>query len=154
MLKKTDDFIRKRIIWKAKKYSLPSKFSVYYDDLSHEVIEYLSQHVDVELTGTPLLYFTKPSKEWTLLCTRQLIGFDHLHVYSVSLNEIERLTSSKIEGNTVGERLESVRSIGKTEWDQLAVETKDSRHFLFHANKGADFFSLWNIALLAVRLNV
>ena len=153
ILNKTDEYLKNRLIWKAKKYLLPSEYSFFHSDLTHEQQKYLSAHVDPELVGIPVLFFTKPGKEWTLICTRQLVGFNNHNFYSLPFKEAVHIAPSTMIGLTEGrQRLESVKQIGKAEWDQLALTDRTGRNFLFHANKGADFFAMWNIILMAIKL--
>lgn len=148
MLKKTDEYIKNRLIWKAKQYSLSSEFVIFHDDLSLELATSLSKHINTGLSGIPVLLFTNPDKAWTLLCTRQVIGFDNHHIYSVHFNEIECVISKKLQELSGIERPLSMNEIEKDEWTKLLVKTKEGKDFLFHANKGSDFFALWNIVLM------
>ncbi|MET6997653.1 hypothetical protein [Chitinophaga defluvii] len=149
MQHKTDDFIRNRLIWKAKKYGLPSAYSLFYDDLPLELKENLAKHVTIALTGTPVLFFTKPTKEWTLVCTRQLIGYNNHELYSVPLKTIGHITS-RIVAEVSEKRIDLLngKNIRKSEWEELIVRDIDDNVFLFHAYKGADLFALWNVVLM------
>ena len=66
-MQKTDEFIINRLTWKAEKFKLPTKSAFYFKDLSSDLQEYLSNQIDKETSGTPVLFFTKPTKEWTLV---------------------------------------------------------------------------------------
>lgn len=152
MLIKTDEYISNKLIWSAKRNLLPSEYSFFYNDLPHEQQKHLSAYADPELVGIPVLLFTNPGKEWTLICTKQLVGFDNHNFYSLPFKEVVHVTPSTMVGLTdARQRLESVKQIGKREWDQLVLTDKNGRNFLFHANKGADFFAMWNILLMTLR---
>lgn len=147
LLNKTDEYINKRLIWKAGKHDLPSEFSLYYSTLPVAMQEYLSQQIDTLPSEIPALFFTKPSHEWTLLSTRQLAGCRNGNVYSILLKDIERITSQKYGS----EDAKFSTYLRKGEWHELIVTGKDGRTLLFPAQKGADLFALWNILLMAVR---
>lgn len=81
-LNKTNEYIYKRLFWKAGKHKLPSEFSLYYNTPPVTVQEYLSQQINTLPSEMPTLFFTKLSHEWTLLTTRQLAGCGNGKVYS------------------------------------------------------------------------
>ncbi|HEV2353622.1 MAG TPA: hypothetical protein VGR89_05230, partial [Puia sp.] len=73
-MKKTEEFIENKLIWKAKQYCLPTEFSFYFKDLSNDVQSSFLDQIDVTKSGKPVLLFTSQAQEWTLICTRQVIG--------------------------------------------------------------------------------
>ena len=152
MLNKSDDYIQNRLIWKARKYSLPLEYSFFYSDLSPEIKKYLSVHINTESAGMPVLFFTRPSKEWSLLCTQELIGFNNYDFYSLPLKEISYITCNIKEQIEVSEDSQKVKQLVKAEWYKLAVKNKNEQVFSFYTYKGPDLFALWNILLMAVRL--
>ena len=150
MLPKTDAYFKERYIWRAKQHIGSSEFNFFYDDLPFIQQQQLSSHIDESLTGIPVLFFTTPGVEWTLLCTRQIVGFDG---QAASIADIKAFRPAVMHGLDGAASLLKVKEVGKTELDQLAVTMKNGEHVFFHANKGADFYVLTSILLMAVRLN-
>jgi hypothetical protein len=75
LMKKTDKYMLGRIKWKFDKYKISNNYTFFFEELSEPVKAYLKSNIDEYLSGTPVLFFTKPSNEWTLLCTKQVIGY-------------------------------------------------------------------------------
>lgn len=140
-------------MWKAAKYNLPSRSSFYYKDLTSEMQQMLSTYVDTEAAGLPLLFFTKPTKEWTLICVKKVICNNNQKVFAIDIADIKGMRAS-VFGNTSDseERLKIVRSVGKAEWHELDLVDQLGNTYVLHADKGADLFALWNILLMAKRL--
>ncbi|MCW3466122.1 hypothetical protein [Chitinophaga nivalis] len=147
LLHKTDEYFRKRLIWQATKHNLPAAYSFLYDDLPEATKTYLAAQIDMESAGIPVLFFTTPSQEWTLLCTRQLIGYNQ-GVYVLPLKEITFITSKKRTSQLAGDS-----RLPKGEWHELEVKDQQEQIFLFHAHKGGEFFALWNLLLMMRRFN-
>ena len=87
-MEKSDDFIANRLLWKAEKYKLPTKSSFYYKDLSPDIQQYLNTYFDRSTSGQPVLFFTKPTKEWTLICSRQVICNNNEKVFKINIRHI------------------------------------------------------------------
>lgn len=149
-MQKTDDFIINRLIWKAKKYKLPTEFSFFFTDISPVLQEYLNSQVDKENSGTPVLFFTKPTKEWTLVCTKQVICNDNEKIFRLNIRDIKNfhLTAfEKYNSNKI-----NIQEAKKTEWNEVTVVDYADNKYILHADKGSDLFALWNILLMAARL--
>jgi hypothetical protein len=148
LLHKTDEYISRRITWKAAQHALPSDFSFFYTTLPIEVKEYLSTQIVTDHAEIPVIFFTKPSQEWTLLSTRQLYGRNsNGDIYGIKLADIKHFTSKKF----VSEKEKFSTSLKKNEWHELLITDKNGQVITFHAHKGSDLFALWNILLMAVR---
>ncbi|SHM46775.1 hypothetical protein SAMN05444266_108181 [Chitinophaga jiangningensis] len=151
MINKTDEFINNRLIWKAKKYGLPQEFSLFYNDLTDEQVAYLSNYFNPDKAGIPVLFFTSPGKEWTLVCTRQIIGFDlHSH-YTVCLKEVK--TMFPYAEREINDPLQRGRAYWKKASQQLEVKTKHDVSLLFHAANPTEVCTLWNLLIMAVGFN-
>ncbi len=66
VMQKTDEYIEKKLIWKAGQNNLPTKSSFYFRDFSPEIKKHLFAQIDIVTSGIPVLLFTRPTKEWTL----------------------------------------------------------------------------------------
>lgn len=152
-MQKTEEFILNRLLWKARKYNLPQEFSIFFDDLSPNIQIYLNGHRSATESGIPVLFFTKPTKEWTLVCTKQVLYNDNYHTISINLRDIDKITSTVFDPNLRVQGADIRKMKTKSEWDTIKVTTKQGGLYILHANKGAELFALWNILLLAGNLN-
>jgi hypothetical protein len=134
-MQKTDEFMLKRIMWKIRKYKISDGFTFFFDDLSNEIKEYLQANIDTSLSGIPVIFFTKPSKEWTLVCTKQIIGYDSQKIIWLNFKDI-----AEIHG------LHSKKK--KLELDELMVFDKQNNKYVFHSNSGYDHNALHNLLLM------
>ena len=148
---KTEDYIASRIEWKAKRYNLPSQFSFFYNTLSSEIQQYLKTHTDKATCGQPILFFTKPTNEWTLICTRQVIFNDNKKVFKVNIQNVAHLKPTLLDSSSKGKMVD-MKEIKKSEWHKVTIVDKQNNNYILHANKGNDLFALWNILLMLVRL--
>ena len=151
-MQKTEDFIVNRLKWKADKFCLPTGFAFYFNDLSLETKNHLANHIDKVNSGTPVLFFTKPTKEWTLVCTRQVICNDNIKVVSLNLSDIKRILPTAFDVTLIGEPIDIKTVKKKSEWDTIKIIDKQGGSNIFYANKGEDLFALWNILLMAKQL--
>lgn len=148
---KTDDFIANRLVWKASSHSLPTKFSFYYKDISLNTQLYVNSLIDIENSGQPVLFFTKPTGEWTLICTREVICNNNETLVRINISDIESFKPPFFDKLKEGKHI-NPEEIKKSELDELKVITRSGNSFVLHANKGSDLFALWNILLMAARL--
>jgi len=141
-MKKTDDFLINRMVWKAESYHLPTKSSLYFKDLPSDLQLDLKALVDQTNSGPPVLFFTKPTKEWTLICTRQVIFNSNLTTTHIDISDIASMIATDWEtGNH-----------DNNECHQLTVTNKEGNRYILHADKGTDLFALWNILLMTKRI--
>ncbi|MBO9701370.1 MAG: hypothetical protein J7604_14265 [Sporocytophaga sp.] len=141
-MKKTDDFLINRIKWKADSYHLPTKSSFYFKDLNSDLQLDLKAFVDQTNSGPPILFFTKPTKEWTLICTRQVIFNDNLTTTHIDISDIDSMIATGW----------GTENHDKNKLHQLTVTDKKSNQYILHADKGTDLFALWNILLMMKRI--
>ena len=151
-MQKTDDFIINRLKWKADKFGLPTEFAFYFNDLSLETKNHLVNHIDKVNSGIPVLFFTKPTKEWTLVCTRQVICYDNIKVVSLNLSDIKRILPTAFDVTLIGQPIDIKTVKKKSEWDTIKIIDKKESSNIFYANEGEDLFALWNILLMAKQL--
>jgi hypothetical protein len=151
-MQKSEAFIINRLIWKAGKYNLPGTFSLLFNDLPLSKQEFLKSQLAIELSGMPILYFTKPTGEWTLLCTRQVICNDVKSVISLDISEIKRILPTAFDPTQLGKKIDISTIKKKSEWDTIQIIDKQDNSYILHADKGSDLFALWNILLMMVGL--
>jgi len=153
LMKKTDDYIENKLIWKAKQYKLPTEYAFYFKDISNDVQASFLAQIDATTSGKPVLLFTSGGKEWTLICTRQVVGKDTKGLQSLNFGDIKQIFSAEI-GLTPQYQSIDLKSIKpKSEWSEITVIDRNDLSHAFYANSGSDLFSLWNILLMAKRLS-
>ena len=150
-MQKTDEFIIKKLKWKAEKFCLPTEFAFYFDDLPSQIKNELANQIDKENCGTPVLFFTKPTKEWTIICSQKVVCNDNTRIVSLSLSDIKQILPTAFDPTMIGKSLDINTVKKKTEWDTIKIIDKQGNSNIFCADKGSDFFSLWNILLMAKR---
>jgi hypothetical protein len=151
-MQKTDDQIENKLIWRARRNNLPSKSSFYFRDLSPEIKKYLSDQIDLATSGNPVLFFTRPTKEWTLICTRQVICNDTNKIFKLNLSDIEEILPTEFDPRIPG-YLEVFKTVKKkAEWNEIKIIDRQNRSYILYADSGSDLFALWNILLMAIRM--
>ncbi|MCR6638994.1 MAG: hypothetical protein NVV82_08430 [Sporocytophaga sp.] len=152
-MKKTDDFLINRLMWKAERYRLPTESSFYFKDLPKDLQQHLSTFIDLEKSGAPILFFTKSTKEWTVICTRQVICRDNKSTVTINIAEIHSIEPAAFEASL---KLPLIKfrdgNHSKRDWDQLTITDKKSNRYILHSDKGSDLFALWNILLMTKRI--
>jgi hypothetical protein len=152
-MKKTDEHIENKLIWKAKQYDLPTDFAFNFKDLSNDVQASFVCQIDIAISGKPVLLFTTRTEEWTLICTRQVVGKDTKGLQSLNFWDIKQIFSAEI-GLTLKYQSVDLKSIKpKSGWSEITVIDRHDLSHAFYANSGSDLFSLWNILLMAKRLS-
>jgi hypothetical protein len=153
-MKKTDTEIENKLIWKAKQCKLPTEFAFYFKDLPNDVQEPFSARIDIITCGKPVLLFIRGTEEWTLICTRQVVGRDRNGITSLNFGDIKQIFSTEF-GPTLKYQSVDLKSIKpKAEWSEITIIDRNDLSHVFYANSGADLFSLWNILLMAKRLSL
>ena len=129
----------------------PTEYAFFFNTLSSELQTPLLVSIDLEKSGTPVLLFTTPTKEWTLLCTRQVVCSDTRKVFSLNYSEIKSFLAKDLKKANRSKLNLPIRI--KSEWNELAVIDKYNAEKILHANHGKDFFALWNIILMMFRIS-
>ncbi len=141
-----------RLKWKADKFGLPTEFAFYFNDLSLETKNNLVSYINKMNSGTPVLFFTKPTYEWTLVCTRQVICNDNTKLVTLNISDIKRILPTAFDITLIGQPIDITTVKKKSEWDTINIVDKQDESTIFYANKGDDLFALWNILLMAKQL--
>jgi hypothetical protein len=150
-MQKTDEFILNRLLWKARSYKMPGESSFFYTGLPYSIKDALDANISAA-SGIPVLFFTKPTMEWTLICTREVIYSDTEKIGRVPLNCIKSLRPA-IFGEIGGKVFPDIKANPKGTWDKLTAADHENSKHLLHAKGGGDFFTMWNVLLMAVRIS-
>jgi hypothetical protein len=150
-MRKTDQDIENKLRWKAARYHLPTSFSFYWKDLPTDRQSDVASRIDVTTSGEPVLIFTTAAGKWTLICTRQVIGFDGQVLETVNLTEMRQIMPHGIP--PLGDQPKAPQlTINKAEWNQLVITSSGDTSRTLYAQPGPDFFALWNILQMVRRL--
>lgn len=142
-MEKTDEFVLNRIMWKAGKhgiYKRANTYTLFFNELSEPIKAYLKSNINEELSGIPVIFFTKPSNQWTLLCTKQIIGYTGENVFSLSFQDISQISPFFIKNKN------------KLEWDELTVVDRQNNSYIFHTYNGYTHNLLHNTLLMCRRI--
>lgn len=148
-MQKSDEYIKGRLIWKANKHSLPTRFSLLFSDLSIAIQKHLNDIINETESGIPVLFFTKATQEWTLICTRQIVCSDNQKTFRINIADIDKIRAKPLYEYSKGDTTDIKAAKNKSEYHELSIIDKQGSIFIIHAAKGADLFSLWNILLMA-----
>ncbi len=153
-MEKSDQYIAKRLKWKADKHDLPSEYSRYYEILSDGQKEQFSKFLKEQNIGIPTLVFTHPKNEnWTILGTRKILWYGNGKSESLSYADIKEIKPHSFD--SLKKAKEAIdNSMPKSEWNELTLTEKNDVKRNIYANKGQDFFAMWNIIRMAWQLNV
>lgn len=136
-MKKTDEYILGRIKWRFDKYEVSNDYTFFFDELSESIKAYLKSNLKEDLSGIPVLFFTKPSKQWTLLCTRQVVGYSGERIFRIDFKDIKKIEAFQTNRNKI-----------KTEWDKLSIFDKEGNCHILHTGNGYAHTALHNILLM------
>jgi hypothetical protein len=139
LMKKTDEYMLGRIKWKFNKYKISNNYTFFFEELSPSIQAYLRTSIDEHLSGIPVIFFTKPSNEWTLLCTKQVLGYTDQKIFRINLQDIAVISPFLIRKP-------------KGEWDELTVLDKQEKSYVFHTYDGYAHNALHNVLLMCCRL--
>ncbi len=150
---RTDEFLKQKIGWKAARHGFPTATALYYTDLPADTRLSLEGHIDRASSGLPVLFFRTTTGAWTLVCTRQVISFDHEATTVCNLSAIATLRPAVLDKASKAPLL--VYKEGnhdKRTWNELVATDKQGNKYILRTSPGADLFALWNILLMTTRL--
>lgn len=123
-----------RISWQVRQYK-DSPYIHFYSDLSPVQQELLSTHVTPD-AGAPVLHFSHPNGQWTLVCTRQIVGYDKAKLVTIAVDNIQAMMPP-------GYMHEPYQP--KNELHELTVTDRQGQAHTLFAAPGTDLFTLWNL---------
>ena len=149
---KKASFIENRIKWAASKHGLPTANSFFFEDLESNVRnKYLDRLKDYEI-GNSVLLFKDENENWTIVGTDKVAWGSETELKIIPHNEIHRMQPKQLKD--VKEKVKFVRDVSKkSDWHELSVTDNLNNETILTAQKGGDFFALWNILLMLGRLS-
>jgi len=134
-----------RIKWKAVKHGFPKRsngYTFFFDELPESIKRYLKSNLNEDLSGIPVIFFTKPSNQWTLLCTKRVVGYSGENVFGLNFQDISEIETYPFQ----------ITKKNKLDWDELTISDKQSNRYVFHTYDGYDHNLLHNILLMCRQL--
>tara|TARA_R110002050_G_C8676994_1_gene492588 strand:+ start:59 stop:523 length:465 start_codon:yes stop_codon:yes gene_type:complete len=153
-MKKTDEYILSRLKWKAEQYSLPTKYSFYFENIEDEKKAYFSESLNDQNIGIPTWIFTNPNNnKWTIIGTRKIMWSENGQSESLLFSNIKEIRPHSFDSmEKVNDAIND--SLPKTEWNELTLTEKNNKKRTVYANNGSDFFAMWNIIRMVWQLNL
>ncbi|ADY28798.1 hypothetical protein [Cellulophaga lytica] len=152
-MQKTDEYIAKRLKWKAGKHSLPTQHSFLFESLPSENQKFYSELFKSQNIGIPVLVFTQPTNDkWTVFGTRKIVWGEYNNFESLLISDIKEMRPQSLVEISENEKV-TREQVKKAEWDELTITNLNSEQFVIPAFKGSDFFAMWNILLMNWQLN-
>jgi hypothetical protein len=128
----SDQWIKDRILWAAKRNSLPMGMTSIYDD-SQNLPESLRLHA--HLSGIPVLVLVSGEDLWTVLGSQRIVTMEKGHVKTIDLESIADIDMPS----------ESKQGQKKMECHSLLIDDKSGVKNQVWAPAGREFFAIWNI---------
>src|SRR6187397_3363755 len=73
-MEKTPEFLKNRILWRAKHFKLTPGFTFLFEQLASSQKNAFSNLAENSGLGKPVIYFTKDINQWTLVCTNGIVS--------------------------------------------------------------------------------
>jgi hypothetical protein len=135
-----------RIMWKADKHGIYKRSNgctFFFDELPESIKEYLKSNLNEDLSGIPVIFFTKPSSQWTLLCTKRVVGYSGENLFGINFQDMSEIETYPFQ----------ITKKNKLEWDELTILDKQNNAHVFHTYDGYAHNLLHNVLLMCCRLS-
>ncbi|SEO92767.1 hypothetical protein SAMN05192574_11685 [Mucilaginibacter gossypiicola] len=145
LMKKTDEYMLNRIKWKAGRHGIYKRsngYTFFFDELPESIKGHLKTDLKEYLSGIPVIFFSKPSNQWTLLCTKCVVGYSGERVFCIDFEDIFEIETYPFW----------ITKKSKLDWDELTISDKKSNRYVFHTYDGYDHNLLHNILLMCCQL--
>ena len=154
-MEKSDDFLKDRIVWRAKQHNCPSKSVQLFESVEESNKKEIQDIIDVNGLGLPVLYFLGKNGKWTLVSTKGLVFKSEENIDSIKYDDVKGHTIGDDPFNHFSDNKGLVKKgFKKSEQDTILVKTKSSSEILsIKAKKGTDTFTLYNIFLMILRMS-
>lgn len=151
-MKHSDEWLEDRIRWKARTYSLAAGRTWFMADAPVELKRTLAEAVSTLDAGLPVLAGYDSPSRWSLIATRQFIGFADGRHRSVTHNSVADIKPRDFPPDnhrlmSTDEALQWKRS---WEWLQVFRASGELEEFWVPAGTGA--FAIWNVLLMLAQM--
>src|SRR5262245_15892267 len=113
-----DDWMESRILFKASQHNLPNRRTRRFQDLALEIQSEIREIAGKAMVGRPVLVFFDSRMRWTLLTTREVIGWDEGRLRAVGINDMASVGSKSQPPD--GATAEEI-GLRKSSWEYLRV---------------------------------
>ena len=152
-MQKTDEYIASRLTWKAKQYSLPTEYSIYFENLTQKKKDHYYEYIMDQNIGIPTLLFIQPnSTKWTIIGTRKIVWGENGQSESLLFSNIKEIKPHSLDSKEKFEKAVN-GSLPKMEWNELTLTEINDKVSNVYAFKGSDYFAMWNIIRMVWQLN-
>lgn len=153
-MEKTDEYIAKRLKWKAEQHRFPTQNSLFFENLTSDKKEHYSKLLKGLDFGIPVLIFTQPNNDnWTIIGTRKIFWGKDNESESLLLENIKEIKPHSFnEPKDAQNAIEN--SFVKSEWNELTLKDLNNTVCNVYANKGSDFFAMWSILRMVWQMNL
>ncbi len=132
-----DEWYVNRILWRAEKNNLFSKSCVRFDDFRSKGVEIDVSSLDLE--GTPVFAFYDNQERWTVVTSREILGFCNGVLKRGKLDDIDKKVSVVSEEHLKTQRERKEKS------NFLRLENLE---FDVWVTGGSELFGLMNLLLM------
>lgn|SRR5690349_19279364 len=144
---KTPEFLKNRIIWRAKQFTLAPQFTFLFEELPVDQQNIASVLAEKWGTGKPVIHFTKNEGNWTLVCTEGIISSCSNKTSKIHYTDIKSMEPEFLHSSQKGGPID-ISTTKKSEWNELIIHDKAGNQFCLPTNSGQDHFALMNIILM------
>ncbi len=151
-MEKSNEYIEKRIKWRAERNQLPSLYSFDYSELNkNEKLNLDNLLRDFDL-GIPALFFKGEENSWTVVGTKMIACGNKEQVKAIAYSDIKVHT---IGDDPYNEFPEVVDKEGFNELSQhkILLRGNDEQILMLNAKQnGKEIFALYNILIMLLRM--
>jgi ribosomal protein L40E len=140
-----DQLVENRILYKATRKGLPGKRTHHFQNLAPITQAEIRDASGKAIVGYPVLVFYDSSSRWTLLTTREVIGWNERELHSVKLADMVSV-GDKRKQPPADATFQEV-SQWKVSLEQLRIADRHGNEIIVWVPWGSEAYALWGILL-------
>ncbi len=150
-MRHSEEYIENRLNWRARKNGFPKTNSLFFKDLSLTERSRFKIAMESSVIGNPVLLFLGENGSWTIFGTIKIISGIGFSFDSIEYSKIDRHT---IGCDPLGAfaKPEVDKKFLKIEQQQILIREKGGRMLTLNGPKGKEFYSMYNILLMLLRM--
>ncbi len=139
-----DDLMERRLLARAGKHSLPGRRTHRFPELAPEVQREIRETAGEAIRGRPVLVFHDSRVRWTLLTTREVVGWDEGRLRAMPIDDMVSVGSqSPPPARATAEEI----ARWKSSWEYLRVVDRHGAEAIVWVPCGGEAYALWNLLL-------
>jgi hypothetical protein len=150
-MEKTPEFLKNRILWRAKHFKLTPDFTFLFEQLASSQKNAFSNLAENSGLGKPVIYFTKDINQWTLVCTNGIVSCYNDKSSKICYTDIKSMRPEFLDSIPEGMPID-ISKTKKSEWNELIIYDKSDNKHCLATKTGQDHFALMNIILMMRKL--